>query len=170
MLKTIVTLVRGRVFEAQERLVDQSALTLLDQQMRDSAVAVARAKKALARAFAQDQAEGRKLSAARAEIAALEGRAVEALRAGRADLAERAAETIAAHEAEALSEAEATLARLREKQVEACAAEAALDALDAETAPESLNDMLAAAGFGPPLKPRAADVLARLKEKAGAPA
>jgi hypothetical protein len=33
-----------------------------------------------------------------------------------------------------------------------------------------VNETLAEAGFGPPVKPRAADVLARLKEKAGIPA
>jgi phage shock protein A len=64
-----------------------------------------------------------------------------------------------------LSEAEATLARLREQQAQACAAEAALDA---EPRAESLNETLANEGFGPPVRPRAADVLARLKEKAGA--
>ncbi len=68
-----------------------------------------------------------------------------------------------------LAEAEATLARLRERQAEACAAETALDAIDAEPSAESLNETLAKAGFGPPVKPRASDVLARLKEKAGAP-
>lgn len=67
-----------------------------------------------------------------------------------------------------LSEAETTLARLRERQAQACAAETALDALDAEPQAESLNETLANEGFGPPVKPRVADVLARLKEKAGA--
>ncbi len=51
---------------------------------------------------------------------------------------------------------------------EACAAEAALDALDAAPRVETLQETLAAAGFGPPVIPRAADVLARLKEKAAA--
>ncbi|MCX7900088.1 MAG: PspA/IM30 family protein, partial [Methylocystis sp.] len=68
-----------------------------------------------------------------------------------------------------LSEAEATLARLRERQSEAGAATAALDELDAEPAAETLNEKLANAGFGPATKPRASDVLARLKEKAGTP-
>jgi HEAT repeat protein len=58
---------------------------------------------------------------------------------------------------------------LRERQTEACAAQEALDALDAEPKAASLNETLTDAGFGPPVKPRAADVLARLKHKAGAP-
>ena len=41
--------------------------------------------------------------------------------------------------------------------------------LDAGTRVGDLNDRLAEEGFGPPTKPRAADVLARLKERAGAP-
>jgi phage shock protein A len=230
MFKTVVTLLRGRAFEAEERLADRHALALLDQQMRDAALAVERAKKALAISIAQDRAEERKLEATRAQIAELEVRAVEALKAGREDLAERAADNIAALEGDAqaaerargifareigkleshvrdqsarlaelergrrvaraaqavriarrgrleeapchqatLSEAEATLARLRERQTEACAAQEALDALDAEPKAASLNETLADAGFGPPVKPRAADVLARLKQKAGAP-
>jgi len=230
MFKTVVTLLRGRAFEAEERIADRHALSLLDQQMRDAALSVDRAKKALAIAIAQDRTEERKLESTRAQIAELATRAVAALQAGREELAQKAAENIAALEGDAqaaekartifaaeiaklerhvrnqsarlaelergrriaraaeavrvarrgrleeapcyqatLTEAEATLARLREKQTEACAAETALDALDAEPQAESLNETLANAGFGPPVKPRASDVLARLKEKAGAP-
>jgi phage shock protein A len=228
MFKTVVTLLRGQACEAEERLADRHALSILDQQMRDAMRAVERARRALALAMAQDQAEGRKLAAARAEVAELEERAIAALKADRAELAQKAAEAIAAREADAqaaeqaraifaaeigrleshvrdqstrlaeldrgrrlarvaeavriarrgrlepapctqatLSEAEATLARLREKQTEACAAEAALDALDLPPRAQSVNETLAEAGFGPPVKPRAADVLARLKERAG---
>ncbi|MBV8335264.1 MAG: PspA/IM30 family protein [Alphaproteobacteria bacterium] len=67
-----------------------------------------------------------------------------------------------------LAEAEATLARLRERQVEADAAEAAYDALDEATSPITVAEKLAAEGFGPRLKPSAADVLARLRERAAA--
>lgn len=229
MFKTVVTLLRGRAFEAEERLADRHALSLLDQQMRDATLSVDRAKKALAIAMAQDQAEARKLAATRAQIAELEPRAVSALQAGREDLAQKAAENIAALEgdvqaaekaralfsveigklerhvrnqsarlselergrriaraAEAvriarrgrleeapclqstLTEAEATLARLRDQQMEVCAAETALDGLDAEPGAENLNETLAEAGFGPAVKPRASDILARLREKAGA--
>jgi phage shock protein A len=65
-----------------------------------------------------------------------------------------------------LAEAEATLARLRERQVEADAAEAAFEALDAATGPIAVAEKLSAEGFGPRLKPNAADVLARLRERA----
>src|SRR5467141_1164193 len=65
-----------------------------------------------------------------------------------------------------LAEAEATLSRLRERQVEADAAEAAFDALDAATGPIAVAEKLSAEGFGPVLKPNAADVLARLRQRA----
>jgi phage shock protein A len=230
MFKTVVTLLRGRAVEAEERLADRHALALLDQQMRDSALAIDRARKALAIAIAQDKAEAQKTQAARARIAELEGRALEALGGGSEDLAQAAAKSIAAIEADVqacesarrlfaaeierleshvgrqsvrfaelergrrlaraaeavrvarrgrleppsfpistLTEAEATLSRLREQQAQACVAEAALDDLDAETRAVDLNEKLAEEGFGPPTKPRAADVLARLKAQAAAP-
>ena len=67
-----------------------------------------------------------------------------------------------------LVEAEATLARLREHQVEADAAEEAFNALDAVTGPIAAPHKLSAEGFGPRLRPNAADVLARLRERATA--
>ena len=65
-----------------------------------------------------------------------------------------------------LAEAEATLSCLRERQVEADAAEAAFDALDAATGPIAVAKKLSAEGFGPRLKPTAADVLVRLRHRA----
>jgi|SRR5215469_301016 len=65
-----------------------------------------------------------------------------------------------------LAEAEATLTRLREHQVEADAAVTAYDAFDAATGPIAVAEKLAAEGFGPRLKPNAADVLARLRQRA----
>ena len=62
-----------------------------------------------------------------------------------------------------LPEAEATLKRLRERQIEAQAADEALMALDAATGPLSVAERLAEQGFGPRIKTTADDVLARLK-------
>ena len=227
MLKTLVTLVRGRTFAIAEEVADQNALLILDQQMRDASGTLDKAKKALAVAGAQDGQEGQRLDTTRARIEDLETRAVAAIEAGRDDLATEAAEAIATLEAErdasltaraffaaeinklkghvlqqqmrfsqlergrriaraaeavrvarrgriegapifagTLAEAEATLDRLREHQVEADAAEAALDALDAATGPNAIADKLSAEGFGPRLRPSAADILARLKERA----
>ncbi|MEI5665854.1 PspA/IM30 family protein [Bosea sp. CCNWLW174] len=66
-----------------------------------------------------------------------------------------------AHES-TLAEAEQTLKRLRERQVEAEAAETALDELDGAAA-ASVTEKLAAKGFGPRLRTTAGDVLERLR-------
>ena len=227
MLKTLVTLVRGRTFAIAEEVADQNALLILDQQMRDASGTLDKAKKALAVAVAQDGQEGQRLDTTRARIEDLETRAVAAIEGGRNDLATEAAEAIATLEAErdasltaralfaaeinklkghvlqqqmrfsqlergrriaraaeavrvarcgsiegapifagTLAEAEATLDRLREHQVEADAAEAALDALDAANGPIAVAGRLSAEGFGPRLRPNVADVLARLRERA----
>ena len=73
-----------------------------------------------------------------------------------------------AHEA-TLAEAEQTLKRLRERQVEAEAAETALDELDGAAA-ASVSEKLAAKGFGPRLRTTAEDVLERLRSRTAAPA
>ena len=227
MLKTLITMVRGRTALIAEELGDQNALLILDQQMRDAAGALDRAKKALAIAVAQQGQEEQRLEATRSRIADLETGAIAALGSGREDLAAEAAEAIATLEAErdasqtaralfaaeiaklkghvlqqqmrfsqlergrriaraaeavrvarrgrneaapifagTLAEAEATLTRLREHQVEADAAETALDTLDTATGPVAIAEKLSAEGFGPRLKPNAADVLARLRERA----
>jgi phage shock protein A len=227
MLKTLVTLVRGRTALIAEEVADQNALVILDQQMRDATGTIERAKKALAVAIAQESQEGQRLDATRSRIEDLETRAVAAIEAGRDDLATEAAEAVATLEAErdasltaralfaaeiaklkghvlqqqmrfsqldrgrriaraaeavrvarrgriegapifagTLVEAEATLARLREHQVEAEAAEEAFDVLDAATGPIAVAEKLSAEGFGPRLRPNAAGVLARLRERA----
>src|SRR5712671_3749414 len=98
MLKTIITLVRGASFRAEEAFADRSALLILDQQIRDSAAAIERAKRALAIAIAQDEAEGKRLETTLARIADLEERALAALDGGAEELASEAAEAIAVME------------------------------------------------------------------------
>ena len=100
MLKTLVTLVRGRTFAIAEEVADQNALLILDQQMRDASGTLDKAKKALAVAVAQDGQESQRLDTTRARIEDLETRAVAAIEAGRDDLATEAAEAIATLEAE----------------------------------------------------------------------
>src|SRR3954469_286752 len=64
-----------------------------------------------------------------------------------------------------LPEAERTLKRLRERQIEAQAADEALIELDAASGPLATAEKLAEQGFGPRLKSTADDVLARLNVK-----
>ena len=64
-----------------------------------------------------------------------------------------------------LPEAENTLKRLRERQLEAQAADEALTELDAASGPLATAEKLAAQGFGPRLRSTADDVLARLNAK-----
>jgi len=64
-----------------------------------------------------------------------------------------------------LPEAERTLRRLRERQIEAQAADEALVELDAASGPLATAEKLAEQGFGPRLKSTADDVLARLNAK-----
>jgi phage shock protein A len=226
MFKTVLTLFRGSVAAAGEELEGRNALLILDQQMRDAASAVDRAKRTLALAIAQDQQEGRRLDATNARIADLEIRATAALDGGREDLAREAAGQIAALEADrdaamtartlfaseiarlkhqvsgaeariseldrgrriaraseavralrrggveaarpyesTLPEAEKTLKRLRERQIEAQAADDALTEIDAASGPLATAEKLAEQGFGPRLKSTADDVLARLNAK-----
>jgi phage shock protein A len=64
-----------------------------------------------------------------------------------------------------LPEAEQTLKRLRDRQLEAQAADEALIELDAASGPIAVAEKLAEQGFGPRIKTTADDVLARLKAK-----
>src|SRR5215467_11499179 len=64
-----------------------------------------------------------------------------------------------------LPEAEATLKRLRDRQIEAQAADEALIEIDAASGPLATAEKLAEQGFGPRLKSTADDVLARLKAR-----
>ena len=100
VLKLFVTLFRGRAAEAAETVADHNALPLLDQQIRDAAAALGRARRALALAMAQEAQEAPRLEEAAKRIADLEDRARQALAAGRDDLATEAAEAIAGLEAE----------------------------------------------------------------------
>jgi len=229
MFKTVLTLFRGSVAVAEQEVADRSALLILDQQIRDAGGALERARRALAVAIAQDEAEGQRLESTLARLADLEERASAALAAGRDDLATEAAEAIALMEVDrdairharatfaaeaaqlktavanathrladlkrgrriaqaaeavrrlkagcgtpgsiantALADAEATLKRLRERQSEDAAAEAALQSLDPARASETVASRLEAAGFGRRTRPTAADVLERLRRRAEA--
>jgi len=100
MFKPLITLLRGKSFEAAQAVTDANIVTILDQQLRDSAVVLDRARKAVAIAMAQKSREADELDRTRRRIADLEDRARMALASGQEALAMEAAEAIANLEAE----------------------------------------------------------------------
>jgi len=100
MFKQIVTLVRGRSHDAGEAFIDQNALAILRQQIRDCAEAVGRARRAVAVAMAQNDQEVSQCTRIKARIADLENRTLAALEQGKQELAHEAAESIVLLEAE----------------------------------------------------------------------
>ena len=100
MFNSFFALIRGRSHESSQAVIDASALTILRQQIRDSAAAVTSAKKAIAVAQAQNDREKQQFDVVVARIRDLETRTVEAIEKGEETLAREAAETIAVLEAE----------------------------------------------------------------------
>jgi len=100
MYKHIVTLFRGRAHSAAESLVDQNALLILKQQIRDASNAIATSRKAVASAIAHHEQERGHYNNIVTRIKDLEVRATAALENGKDELAIEAAETIAALEDE----------------------------------------------------------------------
>ena len=100
MFKQIITLFRGAAVDASEEFTDRHAITLLRQQIRDCANAVAASRKAVAVAIAQNEREAVQHKKLEDKIADLEVRTVKAMEQGEEKLALEAAETIALLEAE----------------------------------------------------------------------
>lgn len=100
MFKQIVTIFRGQAYEASERVVDQHALTLLRQQIRDCVQAVGSARRAVALAIAQNEQEVSQCERIKQRITDLEERTLAAMAKGNDALAHEAADTIAHLEAE----------------------------------------------------------------------
>lgn len=109
MFNTIVTLMRGRSHDAAQALADANALSILRQQLRDSAAGVEAARRSVAVVIAYADRERKALPRIAAQLEDLESRAIAALAQGREDLATEAAAAIAQLEAERTT-AERTLA------------------------------------------------------------
>lgn len=69
----------------------------------------------------------------------------------------------------ALREAEATLSRIRASQAHCDDEHAALEQLERVSSGADIEDRIASAGFGPKVKTKPADILARFKTKAAGP-
>jgi phage shock protein A len=100
MFKVLTTLVRGAAAEAEEAVFEANAIRILEQQLRDAAVALEGSKRELACVMAHRDSEARAVEALEARIAELEASATAALAGNRDDLAEEAATVIAANEDE----------------------------------------------------------------------
>ena len=107
MFKQILTLFRGAAVDAGEEFTDRHAITLLRQQIRDCANAVACSRKAVAVAIAQNEREACQHKQLEEKITDLEKRTVKAMEQGEDKLAMEAAETISLLEAERDISAEA---------------------------------------------------------------
>ncbi|MDX2155729.1 MAG: PspA/IM30 family protein [Hyphomicrobiaceae bacterium] len=99
-MKILSTLMRGAAAEAEDAVFEVNAIRILEQQLRDAAIALEHAKRELACAMAHRASEARAAEALDARIAELETSAVAALVGSRDDLAEEAATVIAATEDE----------------------------------------------------------------------
>lgn len=125
MFNTIVTLMRGRSHDAAQALADANALSILRQQLRDSAAGVEAARRSVAVVIAYAERERKALPRIAAQLADLETRAMAALAQGREDLATEAAAAIAQLEAErttaerTLATYETEIARLRQELADA---------------------------------------------------
>ncbi len=100
MFKVFATLVRGAAAEAEEAVFDANAIRILQQQLREAAVALEHSRRELACVMAHRASEVRAVEALQARIAELEASATAALAGYRQDLAEEAATVIAANEDE----------------------------------------------------------------------
>ena len=232
MFKTVVTLLRGQAWDAEERLADRHALSILDQQMRDASPRRRAGEKGAgaghgAGSGGRAQARRRPRRGRRTRGARHRGAEGGSRRAGRkgrrghrrprggraggGEGARRSSQPRSAG-SKAMSETSPRAlpnstagggsparprrcgspggdgwrrppARRRrsprpKRRSRGCVKSRPKPAppkrrsTHSTSAPraQSVNETLAEAGFGPPVKPRAADVLARLKEKAGVPA
>lgn len=150
--RAVAALGKGR-----EDLATEAASAIADLQAEAEATA---------RAIAHYDTETRRLR----ETVALAEQRLKALQRGKliADAASRTQKlrgTLPDGVAASLAEAEATLTRLQSRQDHAEAVEIAMTDLAIDTSAEATVTRLAAAGCGAALRPEAAQVLARLREK-----
>jgi len=119
MFKTLSTLFRAQVAEAEEAIFDANASRLLEQRLREANSAFEAGKRDLALVLAEQAGEERAAAAVAARIAELEAQGIAALDAGAEEKAQGLAQRIAIATDEAVAHREAakecgdTAARLR---------------------------------------------------------
>lgn len=103
MLKTMMTLFRGRAADAADEFTQANALPLLRQQIREASLSVKKSRQAVAIAIAGQEQEAMRYKRIKEQIVDLETRALAAIEAKKMELAQEAAEAIAALEDERAS-------------------------------------------------------------------
>ncbi|PRH86445.1 hypothetical protein C5L14_13955 [Labrys okinawensis] len=162
--------VRRRIADLDERAIEalrggrddlagEAAVEIANLENDTAAIAAAQAT------FAEEAAR------LRTKLAAAERRFLEIERGRRITAAAEIVNKLksgyaAAAPGTALADAEKTLARLRERQTHQDDVDLELEVLDAEARSAAATERLEAAGFGPPTRTTAQDVLARLKTRA----
>ena len=100
----VATAVRGGVSEAGEAIVDNQALRILDQEIRDADNALLKSKEALTGIIAKRKLAEKKVESLKSSLEEYEGYAIQALDKGDENLAAEIAEKIAGRETELLGE------------------------------------------------------------------
>ena len=100
----VATAVRGGVSEAGEAIVDNQALRILDQEIRDADNELVKSKEALTGIIAKRKLADKKVASLKSSLSEYEGYAMQALEKGDEGLAAEIAEKIAGLETELLGE------------------------------------------------------------------
>lgn len=100
----VATAIRGGVSEAGEAIVDNQALRILDQEIRDADNELIKSKEALTSIIAKRKLGDKKVESLKSSMAEYEGYAIQALDKGDEGLATEIAEKIAGIETEMLGE------------------------------------------------------------------
>ena len=104
LLQKIFTAARGAATEAGEAVVDNQALRILDQEIRDAGVELRKAKDALTEVMAKRKLAANKVNDYRSTVSNYENHALQALNQGNEALATEVAERIAQIEADLQAE------------------------------------------------------------------
>ncbi len=100
----VATAVRGGVSEAGEAIVDNQALRILDQEIRDAGNGLSKSKEALTSIIAKRKLADKKVESLKSSLSEYEGYAMQALDKGDDQLATEVAEKIAGLETELMAE------------------------------------------------------------------
>lgn len=104
IISKLFALVRGKSHEAGQAVVDTNAITILDQEIRDTSTALNRSREELTKLMAQSKIQGNKIADRQAKIEQYNGYVQGALSKGDESLAREVAEKLAPLEAEQAAE------------------------------------------------------------------